>query len=824
MTLAIRSFSTAHRLPVLLAMAALLMMTGTAVQAHQDGMSLLSATGCAGCHGGQSNNTTVLLEGARTVRAGQPSNYTLTVAHPQHDYAGMNLSFKDQAGGNSGLLTPGPGSKPLNGELTHVEPRQMANHVAGFVFTWTAPAQHGIVNFNAAGNAVNHDGQASDIDDWNLSGAIQITVTGATITAPAAGASFCAGSPVTITWTQTGHTMFRIEASNNDFANVIGVNTNIAATAGTYTWTIPNGTASGTTYRIRLVDDATGAEITRSQNFTISGLPNILTQPENVMACEGRSFSVSVTAQGAGLIYRWRQNGVDVPGGTTATLTLASARAEHAGTYDCVITGCGTVTSNTATVTLTTRPTITTQPVGRSICEGDSAVFTVEAQGDGLQYQWLKNGEFINGATTKRLVIRGASLLDQADYTCQISGTCQPEAVTSVAKLIIMSPPKVTSVSPDQSLKAGDSLLLTVAVTGDSLRYQWAKNGTPVNGATSDRFRLATVARADSGLYTCTITNKCGTVMTRQVKVSVSAGTGPGVLAVSTNTIDLGTIALCGSVDTVLAGLLRNNGGSSLIVTDYTVEPQGAFTAGGASLPLTIAPSGTQDVNLRFVPEEIGTAQATITVHSNGGTATITVTATVVPAITFASDTLAFVAGKDEQAQKCNTIGALDCDSAVISAITISGADAGTYRIVSPAQLPMTIRRGETLDVCVSAIGGEGGMARVLLESTGGSDEFFVHRTVSSSVAEADAASSTLVVPNPVTDECRIMLPLDAPYGIRIVTPAGVIVRTLRGDAGTSPVRWDGRDGYGMPVASGTYVIGIEQGGRWFTQFVTVTR
>lgn len=823
MTLAIRSSFIARRLPALLAMAALLMMTGTVVQAHQDGMSLLSATGCAACHGGQSNNTTVLLEGARTVRAGQPSNYTLTVAHPQHDYAGMNLSFKDQAGGNAGLLTPGPGSKPLNGELTHSEPRQMANHVAGFVFTWTAPAQHGIVNFNAAGNAVNHDGVATDVDDWNLSGGIQITVTGATITAPATGAAFCAGSPVTITWTQTGQTMFRIEASNNDFANIIGVNTNIAATAGTYTWTIPNGTASGTTYRIRLVDDATGAEITRSQNFTISGLPNILTQPENVMACEGRSFSVSVTAQGAGLIYRWRQNGVDIPGGTTATLTLASARAEHAGTYDCVITGCGTVTSNTATVTLTTRPTITTQPVGRSICEGDSAVFNVEAQGDGLQYQWLKNGEFVNGATTRRLTIRGASLLDQADYTCQISGTCQPEAVTSVAKLIIMSPPKVTSVSPDQSLKTGDSLLLTVSVTGDSVRYQWARNGSPVNGATGNRFRLASVARADSGLYTCTITNKCGTVMTRQVKVSVSAGSGPGVLAVSENTIDLGTVPLCGSIDTVLAGLLRNNGGSSLIVLSFTIEPQGAFSVDQSRMPLMIASGGAEDIGIRFVPTATGAAQATITFQSNAGTATVTVTATVVSAITFANDSLAFVAGRTEQAQKCNTIGALDCDSTVITAITLSGPDAGTYRIVSPA-LPVTIRRGETIDVCVEAIGGEGGVARALLESTGGTDEFFVHRTVSSSIAEADVASSTFVVPNPVTDECRIVLPIDAPYGIRIVTPAGVTVRTLRGDAGASPVRWDGRDGYGMPVASGTYVIGIEQGGRWFTQLVTVTR
>ena len=44
-------------------------------------------------------------------------------------------------------------------------------------------------------------------------------------------------------------------------------------------------------------------------------------------------------------------------------------------------------------------PTITKQPTWQGVIEGQSAIFSVEASGGGLTYQWYKNGSIISGAT-----------------------------------------------------------------------------------------------------------------------------------------------------------------------------------------------------------------------------------------------------------------------------------------------------------------------------------------------------------------------------------------------------------------------------------------
>ena len=46
-------------------------------------------------------------------------------------------------------------------------------------------------------------------------------------------------------------------------------------------------------------------------------------------------------------------------------------------------------------------PTITTQPQSQTVTEGQSAIFTVVATGTpSLNYQWMKNGMAISGATS----------------------------------------------------------------------------------------------------------------------------------------------------------------------------------------------------------------------------------------------------------------------------------------------------------------------------------------------------------------------------------------------------------------------------------------
>ena len=70
----------------------------------------------------------------------------------------------------------------------------------------------------------------------------------------------------------------------------------------------------------------------------------------------GSDVSFSVTATGtAPLSYQWQKDGVDLPGATTAQLTITGVMESDEGGYRCVVTNiAGMDTSNTATLTVGT--------------------------------------------------------------------------------------------------------------------------------------------------------------------------------------------------------------------------------------------------------------------------------------------------------------------------------------------------------------------------------------------------------------------------------------------------------------------------------------
>jgi hypothetical protein len=97
-----------------------------------------------------------------------------------------------------------------------------------------------------------------------------------------------------------------------------------------------------------------GSTSVTSAPAAITVTPIIITkQPGGGGVLVGGSFTMSVTARGAGLTYQWRKNGVNIAGATGASLTIPSAGGGDAGTYTCVLTsGAYTLTSSPAVITL----------------------------------------------------------------------------------------------------------------------------------------------------------------------------------------------------------------------------------------------------------------------------------------------------------------------------------------------------------------------------------------------------------------------------------------------------------------------------------------
>ena len=131
--------------------------------------------------------------------------------------------------------------------------------------------------------------------------------------------------------------------------------------------------------------------------------PSITTQPANKTVNPGETATFSVTATGrAPLRYQWRKNGVNITGATSASYTTPPTTAADNGSLFSVVVrnSGGSVTSNNATLTVRIPPTITTQPANKTVNAGQTAKFSVTATGTTpLQYQWMKNGVNITGAT-----------------------------------------------------------------------------------------------------------------------------------------------------------------------------------------------------------------------------------------------------------------------------------------------------------------------------------------------------------------------------------------------------------------------------------------
>jgi len=328
--------------------------------------------------------------------------------------------------------------------------------------------------------------------------------------------------------------------------------------------------------------------------------PSITVQPQNQSVNSGMTATFSMAATGnPAPTYQWQKNGVNVVGATaTSYTTPATTIADNGTQFKCIATNSqGTATTNTVTLTVVVpaAPNITTQPTNQTINVGQTASFSVVANGTSpLSYQWQKNGVNVVGATSATYTTPTALITDNGSVFTVIITNTAGTATSSGAILTVNSgnsgnttnsAPVITSAAAAAPNPAIVSQLITFSAAasdtdGDALTYAWNfGDGSNASGAS------ATHAYAAAGTFNATVAIDDGhnNVVSSSVAVLVAYAPGGGATAPVPFTVKSfsGTVkysngaascALTGALPGVAAGFTPTN-------QSFGVNINGAITS-----------------------------------------------------------------------------------------------------------------------------------------------------------------------------------------------------------------------------------------------------
>jgi gliding motility-associated-like protein len=262
--------------------------------------------------------------------------------------------------------------------------------------------------------------------------------------------------------------------------------------------TIVSPPASFVGYQYQCIITGCGTQVISIPAEILPGAnTNITQQPVPMTVCQGQAASFTVVATG-GNSFQWQvdsgsgfnnvNNNNGYSNAQTATLNLIGAATSVNGlVYRCIISGgCGgNVTTTTALLTVNPNTAVTTQPSNQTICEGQNASFTFNANGSGLTYQWqlssdggatfsaVTNSAPYSGVTTGTLSIASpANTLTGNQYQCNINGVCGTAQTTNAVTLTISSAPAIIQNPIDAIACEGEMVSLTADISGNA-QYQW---------------------------------------------------------------------------------------------------------------------------------------------------------------------------------------------------------------------------------------------------------------------------------------------------------------------------------------------------------------
>jgi hypothetical protein len=222
----------------------------------------------------------------------------------------------------------------------------------------------------------------------------------------------------------------------------------------------------------------TGVE-SNDATVTVNIPPNINAQPEDKTLCEDSQPTVafSTSVPGSGLSFQWEfskdneqtwtdlENVAPYSGVKTDELVIASTDDTLDQYYfRCKIIGVcePPVTTESALLTIRTKPVFTSHPEPAEICTGEDVTFSVEVSGtEPFQYRWRKGDASIGSWTSSdEYTIYSATLDDIEKYSVMVKNICNEAGVESDKAQLTIHPLPFVSLGQDRHVCTGETTIL----------------------------------------------------------------------------------------------------------------------------------------------------------------------------------------------------------------------------------------------------------------------------------------------------------------------------------------------------------------------------
>lgn len=254
--------------------------------------------------------------------------------------------------------------------------------------------------------------------------------------------------------------------------------------------------------------------------------PNIGVHPVSQTVALNSAFTLSVTAAGAGpLSYQWFRGVTELSGQNSASLTVSQASLQNEGSYTVVVSNeGGSATSNPAEINVIAPPRILWHPESDSVSIGSSFQVSVAAESEVTpQYQWLKDGVEIPGATASVYQVASAEPQHTGNYRARVSNLAGA-VLSDPAVITIPGAPRIIRDLSPITVNEGAELRLNVEVSGTSpFGFEWFRNDVSIGTTSSAEFVIASTSPSDAGMYSVRVTGPLGTANGIPAQIAIFA-------------------------------------------------------------------------------------------------------------------------------------------------------------------------------------------------------------------------------------------------------------------------------------------------------------